>query len=194
MPLIAKTSCDQHVIQMHITPKVGIPLCVHPQLEVIVMTSDRDRTSVMVVKVDDCNVFSHTPPGTIEGRLVVFSSSLSIGNDSLLVAHKDKTSPRHDSVESGYVGNTISVNENEVEFSRVENFILFRLKPSFWQIGLVLILSHLKFVPIFLMEVVVETHHLVILLSFWVQLVEVFKLLSPSEFLKHSKFILPELW
>jgi hypothetical protein len=112
MPLITKASSDQHVIQMHITPKVGISLSVHPQLEVIVMTSDRDGTGVMVVKVDDCNVFSHTPPGTVEGRLVVLSSSLSIGDDSLLVTHKDKTSSRHYSVESGYVGNTISVNEN----------------------------------------------------------------------------------
>jgi hypothetical protein len=145
-----------------------------------------------IIEGDTNEVGSEALEGRVECTLIVFSLALAEADKTFTVANENENTSVVHSVEGGDISNSVRVDENELEFSRVEHFVFLGFKVALRtrRDELLLCVQLIKMLQIC---GTVRSHtftNLTVLLGFFIVVLDVF---AASELFEHDHFVAAEL-
>jgi len=128
---VSEASIQQHLPDVRVSPVVSPSLRPNFDIEVVVFSFQSGVDWRVTIHRNAYDVLAELFERVVESAFVIFTFTLAIADEPVRVTDKEQDTPVVYAVETGHIGDRITVNEDEGEVRGAEYFVFATLKEAF---------------------------------------------------------------
>ena len=128
---VSEASIQQHLPDVRVSPVVSPSLRPNFDIEVVVFSFQSGVDWRVTIHRNAYDVLAELFERVVESAFVIFTLTLAIADEPVRVTDKEQDTPVVYAVETGHIGDRITVNEDEGEVRGAEYFVFATLKEAF---------------------------------------------------------------